>query len=157
MTGSFLPPKLLSLLTNPSSTVTTSLALNPGSSIEEVASHLYGKHHGRAHHSLHEDQVKEGESGGKMDRIMEKLHLSKSHEKEEIQQWEGKDKDQTNPAADQWRAIRMLGPQELEEVKKCGQWGGAEPSELLLNVSIYFNVLNYFLTGIAGRCMLKRC
>ncbi len=131
---SFLPCKLISLLGNPSSTVTSSLASNPSSSIESVATQLYGKHHGYAHHSLHTDQAKEHEKegGGAIEKVMEKLHLGKSQETHE---GEGEDKDETNPASDQWKAIRLLRGQELEEVRKCGQWGGAQPSELFLNVS----------------------
>lgn len=138
--GSFLPKKLFSLLTNETPTVTSSLASSPSASIDSVATHLYGKHHGAAHHSLHADEAKEGDtkdsrSGGTLDKFMGKLHLSKSHEATESPQGEGKDKDVTNPAADQWASMRALRANELEEIKRCGQWGAAQPSELFLNVN----------------------
>ena len=133
-TRAFLPSKLFSLLSSPTPTVTSTLASTPTKSVESAAEQLYGKHHGYAHHSLHADEEKEHESpqeAGTMDKIMGKLHLSKSHSHHD---GEGKDKDEQNPAADQWAAMRLLHPAELEEIRKCGRWGSSQPSELFLNV-----------------------
>jgi hypothetical protein len=43
-----------------------------------------------------------------------------------------------DPATDDhWRGIRALSNAELAEVRRCGQWRGAEPSDLFLNVSTW--------------------
>ena len=130
--GSFIPEKLYSLLTA-SNTVTVALAASPTQSVQGVAEPLFGKHHGHAHHSLHSDEAAEHEhssDGGAMEKVLGKLHLSHSGNSELA-----KDKDVNNPAADQWAAMRPLRAEELEQIKSCGKWGTAQPSELFLNVS----------------------
>jgi len=139
--ATFLPPKLLNLFKPNSPNVLSTMASTSTASIESVAEHLFGPHHKHAHHSTHSDEVKEhdeGQSGGTMDQLMGKLHLIKSGGGEGQEQFaggEGKDKDVENPAVDQWRSMRVLRGGELEEIRQCGQWGLAQPSDLFLNVS----------------------
>ncbi|KAK8865996.1 hypothetical protein IAR55_001147 [Kwoniella newhampshirensis] len=133
--SAFLSPKLYSLLTTPSPTVTTTLASSsPDTTVKEVAEKLYGHHRDHGHHAHHldhttgqEDHVDGGTDGkpkaGKVEKLLEKVHLRGSE-----------DEGISNPAQEQWDAMQPLNGAEIDQVRKCGQWGQAEPSALFLNV-----------------------
>ena len=125
--SSFISPKLVSLINNPQS-VSTALAQSPHASVKDVAEKLYGSmHHASAPHSLSQDEEKEGDKVSTVDKMLDKLHLRKAHE------GSTHDKDDKNPAADQWDAMRVLNPQEIEQVASLGKFG-SKPGELFTNV-----------------------
>jgi hypothetical protein len=142
----FIPANLVQLIKSDQTVTTAYATAPPGTSIQSVAEHLYGKQH-HQHHSLAADEAKEHETGDKSTggatSLLEKLHLKKTdvgdaHSHGTIDaQHVHKDKDVENPAADQYRAMRLLSAEELQEVKGYGRWGGSKPSDLFLNVSPY--------------------
>ncbi|WWC89702.1 uncharacterized protein L201_004627 [Kwoniella dendrophila CBS 6074] len=131
----FLSSQLRSLLSNPeNTTITSALASSPAhTTVQEIAEKLYGPHRDHGHHAHHlaksgEDvssTTQEGEKQGGVDKILEKLHM-KEHE--------GRDERLKNAAEEQWSAMRPLSNEQLDEIRKCGQWGNFPPSELFLNV-----------------------
>jgi hypothetical protein len=151
--STFLSPRLAAHISSGTS-VSSALATDPTEAVHAVAESLYGKKHGSAHHDLASDQAREGaesETSG-LKRVMEKLHLMKTKTEDDYNDGaEGKhDKDRANPAADQWVAMRPLSESELKEVEGYGQWGGAQPSELFLNVRCELDRAN-------GSATRKRC
>jgi hypothetical protein len=150
--ASFLPERLIQLINSPQ-TVTSTYATSPqGTAIQAVAEKLYGKHHHHAPHSLSSDQTREheakDESSGGLSKILGRLHLKTSKETSDTkgtvdEEHVKKDKDVTNPAADQWAAMRWLDERELEGIRKCGNWGGSQPSDLFLNVCFESNVSSW--------------
>ncbi|WWD17806.1 hypothetical protein CI109_102248 [Kwoniella shandongensis] len=131
----FLSQKLFNLLTTPTPTVTSTLAASyPETSVKEVAEKLYGHHRDHGHHAHHldhatgqESQAGAGSDGrpnvSKVEKLLEKVHLKGSE-----------DEGVHNPAQEQWDAMYPLSQEHLEQVRRCGQWGEAQPSELFLNV-----------------------
>lgn len=136
--SSFLPAALYKQIHSADS-VTAALALSSAESpVSEVATRLYGPHHGHAHHTLHKDEEREHDaSSGGVKSLLEKLHLSKSNDEQsaaDTDKTPAEQKQVHNPADDQWQAMRLLSSTELEEVKQCGKWGAAQPTELFLQV-----------------------
>ncbi|WVQ85655.1 hypothetical protein IAT38_007821 [Cryptococcus sp. DSM 104549] len=135
-TSNFLSPNLYALLTSPTPTVTSTLASSPhNATVKGVADQLYGKHRDHGHHAHHfekpeADGQEGGEADGKKKSTLDKIlglggiKISKDEEDEGVK----------NPAAEQWQAMHTLAPEELEQVKACGNWGSAVPSELFLNI-----------------------
>jgi hypothetical protein len=143
--STFLSPRLHSLFSNNQATVTTTLAKDPTVAVSQAAENLYGQHHGHVHHDLAKDDQAEGErTNGTLGRLLSKLHLSKvagAKEHTAGDETNHKNDHVHNPAADQWKAMRVLNAEELAEVAKCGNWGSAKPDELFLNVSLIVGVL----------------
>jgi hypothetical protein len=150
----FLPSHLIKLLNSPHTVTSTYAQSSQETTVQSVAEQLYGKHHHHSPHSLTSDESREheGHKESGLNKVLEKLHLKKddngveqklsSNEKGTIdREHVKKDKDVENPAADQWAAMRLLSPAELQEVRGYGNWGGSEPSELFLNVG----QVSYFL------------
>lgn len=139
----FLPSHLYSLLTSPTPSVTSTFAASPpGTSIQSVAEKLYGPL-GHVHHSLAKDEEKEGTNVGKLDKILDKLHLKSEGSEEEH--------GRSYSAKDQYQSMRALTPAELEQVRECGQWGNSKPSEPFLNVSLLSSKL-WLITRYTPRC-----
>lgn len=60
---------------------------------------------------------------------------------------------------DHYKRIKLLSPQELAEVRRCGRWRGAEPSTLFLNVSggVVVVVVVSCLVRAKSRCCPVSC
>ncbi|WWC69128.1 uncharacterized protein I206_103064 [Kwoniella pini CBS 10737] len=128
---SLLSGHIASLLNPDSPTITSTLASSsPETSVREVAERLFGVHRDHGHHSHHLSDSQdvhgsnENEEGG-MEKLMNKLHLKKR---------EDTDEGIENPAEKQWRSMKLLNQEEIEEFKQFGQWGNETPSDLFLNI-----------------------
>ncbi|WWC60775.1 uncharacterized protein I303_103351 [Kwoniella dejecticola CBS 10117] len=141
--ASILAPHIIAYLQPNSPTITSTLASSspPGTSVQQVAENLYGSHRDHGHHShyatrLHNDSTASPPTGGQekeqgtMDKLLDKLHLKKQDDVQAQDAEEGP----KNPAEEQWRDMRLLTPEQMAEIRKYGQWGKAEPTELFLNI-----------------------
>jgi len=147
--NTFLSSRLINLI-NSDKTVTSTFASSPpGTSVHSVAESLHSKQSPhQSYDSRSSSAAEQGrqcgettESTGSLNKVLEKLHMKSTDSDASKKYTDGStksqkyDKDVDNPAKEQWNSMRKLNPQELEEVRSYGKWGGVAPSDLFLNVS----------------------
>ena len=137
---------LFARLTDPSGpTITSELAkAAPGTSVEDVAEGLYGERH-HAHHHFERREAggrKEGEGKGRLDAVMDKLHLgrSKGTAKADHVQAGGAagahSETKDRRAAAQWNAMRTLTMEQVSLLADNWRGSASPPGELFLNASL---------------------
>lgn len=157
----FVPSQLYTFLTSPEHTVTQCMANSTvDMPVRIVAEHLFGLGYGSfglwtgehpARRTVTKEPAFKGVKGwlgrltlgkrGESPKRKSSKDREGSRDKGDDSEVEGTDgsshvpSDESEGEDEHWRAMRPLSLTELKEVRRCGQWHGAEPSDLFLNVS----------------------
>lgn len=139
----FVPRQLYAFLTSPEHTVTACLANSTvDMPVRIIAEYLFGLGYGSfglwTGESSKDPPPKEPAKGvrGWLGRLSIRGSRSNSPKPKGKQKLQEEEKaEESDVEDDQWRAMRPLSKAEMDEVRSCGQWRGANPSELFLNVS----------------------
>lgn len=157
----FVPSQLYAFLTSPEHTVTACLANSAiDMPVRIIAEHLFGLDYGSfglwtGEHSAQRPPLAKEPTFKGVKGWLGRLTLGKRSESP-MRKSGGKDKDtgkdkdserddtdkssravsdESDGEDEHWRAMRPLSLSELKEVRRCGQWHGAQPSDLFLHVS----------------------
>ncbi|KAL1410654.1 hypothetical protein Q8F55_004673 [Vanrija albida] len=153
------PQPLFTFLTSADHTVTACLANSTiDSPVRVIAEHLFGLDYGSFKQWTQEEKAMAPPSAPATPKgvraWLHKLSLKpkpkRQHAlKEHVEAGSAEDdSDVEQVVDDHYSAIERLNPEQLAEVKRCGQWRGAEPSEAFLNIyaqailTLEKNVLN---------------
>lgn len=153
----FLPEPLYTFLRSPDHTVTACLANSTvDTSVRVIAEHLFGLGNGSFGLWTGESVIrpKPPPTPKGVKRWLERLSLGRKQKNSKLKNKLAgpedcskaqdsstgvsccsDDSDSDFSTEDHYSRMRLLSPPQLEEVRKCGQWRGAEPSTLFLNVS----------------------
>lgn len=153
----FLPEPLYTFLRSPDHTVTACLANSTvDTSVRVIAEHLFGLGNGSFGLWTGESVIrpKPPPTPKGVKRWLERLSLGRKQKNSKLKNKLGvaedgsKGQDSSTAASgcsdesdsdlsteDHYSKMKLLSPPQLDEVRRCGQWRGAEPSILFLNVS----------------------
>jgi hypothetical protein len=138
----FVPAQLYAFLTSPEHTVTACLGnATVDMPVRIIAEHLFGLGYGSfglwtgespasAKREAPKEQPLKGVKGW-LGRLTGKPGRAPKKTESEA---ESRASDDSDPEDGLLRAMRRLSAPEMAEVRRCGQWRGAEPSDLFLNV-----------------------
>ena len=133
-----------------SRSVTTECAKSsPGTTIHQVAESLYPSKHHDAHKDQHLNETvaasetkNDGES--KVQKVLKALHIGNHDTQDEVHP-DGKEEKwahQHGKAWEQWENMQQPSAEEFVQIRQCGQWGSALPSDLFLTVSLQLDTSN---------------
>lgn len=141
----FVPRQLYAFLTSPEHTVTACLAnATVDMPVRIIAEYLFGLGYGSFGLWTGEniEEPPAAKERGRVRGWLGRLNLGgtrsgspkSKHKRHEQEKEDGKVSDESDAEDDQWRAMRPLSKAELAEVRRCGEWRGANPGDLFLNV-----------------------
>lgn len=153
----FVPAQLYAFLTSPEHTVTACLGnATVDMPVRIIAEYLFGLGYGSfglwtgespaaAANRESRDKDKDKEPAlksvkgwlGRLTGKPAKRGESPSRKKEVQSEAESRASDESDTEDGLFRAMRRLSTAEMNEVRRCGQWHGADPSDLFLNVCCY--------------------